>query len=399
MKTAVFVGEYPGYSLTFVDAQIRALLEDGNDVEIYAERKPVGRVPKPPEFLTQVKVHYELMPESFVARLKGLVAGWSWRWPAFRALNPWSFGRDAISLRSVWSAQAWPSGQYDFVLCHFGPHGRKAVLARAAGLIEGPVVTVFHGNDLYTYPKQFRFPIYKPLIEKGDLFFCISERGREQLQKMGCPGDRIEVLRMGVDTELFCPGDCKRGERVRILTVARLVESKGICTAMKAMAGIEFDYEWHLVGTGPMEEELRQEASQLGVSERVRFRGALSVAEVREELQLSDLFVLTPEEDRNGEIEGIPVALMEAMACELAVVSTRHSGIEELIEDGCSGLLAMEGDIDSVRAAIQIALADRGRREALGRAARQKVKRDFDLTFWNRRLIDRAREISREWSS
>lgn len=388
MRGAIFPGVYPLYSITFVEQHLRMLRQAGHDLTLYVERP--GEVPaqEPTQESMALKVHYEDMPDSPLRRMAGLAERKRWRWAALRAMNPWRFGWDGPALRVAWSAAVWPEGKYDYILCHFGANGRKAVQLREAGLIEGPVVTVFHGSDIHTYPKRFRYPIYRELFAWGDLFLTVSELGREQLLRMGCPEDRLHLLRMGVDKDFFRYRFRNPGQDYRILTIGRLVEAKGLRSVLKALSGLTGPWRWRIVGSGPEEKTLREMAAKFGVEDRVEFAGTLGRAGVREALDWAHVFVLTPEIDRHGEMEGIPVALMEAMAAGVAVVSTRHSGIPELIADGVSGKLVEEGDVLGIRLTLEDLLTKPGERERLARAARGVIEGEFDQAKWNERLLE-----------
>jgi colanic acid/amylovoran biosynthesis glycosyltransferase len=124
-------------------------------------------------------------------------------------------------------------------------------------------------------------------------------------------------------------------------------------------------------------EELQRLAADLKLGDRVQFVGSLDSAGVRRRLEAADIFLLPSLTAKNGDMEGIPVALMEATASGACVVSTRHSGIPELVAHGVSGLLAREGDVDDLVAQLTQALAEPALRLALARRARRKVEAEF----------------------
>lgn len=380
MRIALFVGEYPGYSTTFIFGQMEALLRRGHSIEVYAERRPAVQSDAAPAGVAAL--HYEDMPAGAWGRLKGLAARGRMPW---HTLNPLRFGHDALSLRLAWPATVWPRGRFDVILCHFGAHGRKAVLLREAGAIEGKIVTAMHGDDITRYPRLFAYPIYAPLFARGDWFLPVSEFGRRELIRLGCPAERVEVHRMGVDTSLFCPVARAAG-RLRVLTVARLTPCKGIAETLEALARVSFDFEYQVIGEGPLRAGLEAQARRLGLAARVVFSGMAGRAEVLQAMQAAHVFVLASRMQPDGEAEGIPVALMEAMACELPVVSTVHCGIPELVEDGVSGLLTPEGDIEALAAALERVAGSVELRVAWGAAGRRKVMGEFEAEVWNRRL-------------
>ena len=130
-----------------------------------------------------------------------------------------------------------------------------------------------------------------------------------------------------------------------------------------------------LIGDGPERDSLEEQARGLGIDERVVFEGAQPEDEVRKRLDETDLFVLPSLVARDGQMEGLPVALMESLACGVPTVASRISGIPEIIRDGETGYLAEAGDAASLRTAISNACA--GKLDAA--AARRLVEDEFDI--------------------
>ncbi len=287
-----------------------------------------------------------------------------------------------------------PSGRFDVILCHFGPHGRKAVLLREAGVIEGKIITAMHGDDIYKYPRQFAFPIYKILFEKGDLFLPVSDKGRLEIIRLGCPPGKARVHRMGVDPSLFkLRPEYPDVQILKLLTVARLVPVKGIAEVLEALACVRFPFCYQIIGDGPLRSALEQQAGRLGLAQRIEFLGARTADEILIALNSADLFLLPSHKQADGEMDGIPVALMEAMAAALPVVSTIHSAIPELVESGLSGILVEEGNCTALVAAIESLAENRILRRDLGINARLTILRDFEIQHWNQVLVEIFEEI------
>lgn len=383
MKIAFFIGPYPKFSETFVVHQYKSFVAAGHDVCIFAE-----------ELLDPVigPIRLEQMPANPLSRLFGLLcalfrADLSLSLPLLRSLNLFRFGLDALSLRLAWSVwRAGANDSFDIVYAHFGAHGRRAALLLAVGAIEGKLVTAMHGEDIGSYPRRFRGNIYAPLFATGDLFLAISDYGLRKLALLGCPVDRIQIQRMGVDTEIFLPA-CHSRPMLRIVTIARFVACKGLHTALSALARLKFPFEYRLVGDGPLHAELIQAAEALCIQNNVSFCGVKSSTQVRNELQDADIFLLSSETAANGDEEGIPVALMEAMACGLPVVSTHHSGIPELIEDGTEGILVQEGDVSALAVALERLAADPALRQTMGKLGRERILRQYNSASLDRQLL------------
>lgn len=188
----------------------------------------------------------------------------------------------------------------------------------------------------------------------------------------------VEVVHCGID-----PGAYRYRPRtppaegpVRGLCVASLMEHKGHPVLFEALAADSLArLHVDLVG-GRDPAELKALAARLGISDRVRFLGGLDETEVARLLDEADLFVLPSLVARDGQMEGIPVALMEALACGVPVVASRLSGIPELVEDGVSGYLAEPGDAAGLRAALERAVDGRELDPAAGR---ERVEREFAI--------------------
>ncbi|HEY1336202.1 MAG TPA: glycosyltransferase [Bryobacteraceae bacterium] len=397
MKIAFVLGPFPMLSMTFVLDQITGMIDRGHSVAIFAEFRP-----DEPEVHADVTrygleklVRYERLPDSRFERLWKLPRIWRPTTPMLRALDVVHYRMLAPSLRLVWAAAPFAGrGDFDIVQCHFGALGVKAVLLRRMRALRGKIVTAFHGDDITMYPHLFRGNVYAPLFADGDLFLPISARWNDKLLRMGCPADRIRVHRMGVDLRRFAPRNSTLSAGpLRILTVARLVEKKGVAHGIRAAARLRTPFDYTIVGDGPLRAELEALVQKLGIADRVRFAGARDRAYVADVMGHADILLAPSVSAVNGDIEGMPVAIMEAMACALPVVATRHSGIPELIADGVSGLLADEHDAEALAAALERLAADPSIRKRMGNAGREIIARDFEIGALNDRLEAIYREL------
>jgi colanic acid/amylovoran biosynthesis glycosyltransferase len=396
MKIAFVVGHFPALSQTFVLNQITGMIDRGHDVSIFAESHPhePSLHPDVEHYELLRLTRYEHLPPRYIDRLVRLPRVWRTTAPIFRALDVTRYGALAASLRLVWNASPFHGrGDFDIVHCPFGALGLKAVMMRNIGALRGRIVTEFHGEDVLNYARRFRHNVFAPLFEHGDLFLPISSRWNDELIRLGCPPERMRVHRMGINVRRFTPREPADTGVLRILTVARLVEKKGIDDALRAVARLNTPYEHVIIGDGPLRGMLESLAQSLGISDRVTFAGARSQADVLEHLQRCDVALLPSFVARDGDFEGIPIFLMEAMACEVPVVSTRHAGIPELVADGESGFLADEHDVPAIAAALERLAANRGLRRQMGKAGREKVLREFDIEALNDRLEAMFREL------
>ncbi len=392
------VSRFPNPSETFIQAQAEGLLARGASVEIVAlaagDATALGALRL--KYPDKLSVRYAVVPKTIGARL--LAAPAALAGPnALASLNGGRFGDDARSLRLLIAQSRWPKGapQRRVWLAHYGRWGRFACALRDMGLIDGPIATVFHGKDMSAYLKKDPHA-YDTLLQRGDLFLPISELWRDKLLSLGAPPDRTMVHRMGVDTTRFAATPRVRGpdEPVRFVTVGRMVEKKGFADALRAFAAYRSEEgappaTLTLIGDGELKDFLENFALSLNLRGFVQFTGLLKHHEVAEELAAAHVFVLPSKTAASGDMEGIPVALMEAMANGMPVLATRHSGTPELVEHDVSGLLCDEGDWRTLAANMGAIARAPERWAAMGAAGAAKVRSEFDLKVWNDRLLQR----------
>lgn len=401
MRVAVVVTYFPSVSQTFVLAQVSGLLARGHDVDVFAlgaEPPPNGleQPPAVPEALAG-HVHYQPpTPMSALvraARLPAVIAReWRGHWRA--AARAARRGRPAPVCALYEGAPFVGRGAYDALLCHFGPNGERALRVRDAGLVSGRVVTAMHGADMSRHIATHGPGVYRKLFARGDLFLPVSAVWRDRLIALGCDPARIVVHRMGVALRAFPfapPRPPAADEPVRLLCIARLVEKKGIEYAVQAVARLRADgvpVVLDVIGDGPLRGSLLRLVHDLGLPNAVRIVGARTGADVARSLRAAHVFVVPSVTAADGDMEGIPVALMEAMASGVPVVATWHSGIPELVRHGTSGLLVPERDPGALAGAIQ-RLVDRPEQwPVLARAARETIVRDYDVERLNDRLVE-----------
>lgn len=277
---------------------------------------------------------------------------------------------------------------YDLIIANFGPNGLRLSKSRAAGRFDTPFLCIFHGSDVGIPAHQGTLNAYSTLFEQAVALLTVNAKFRDLLIANGASADRIQVHHMGVELPAqITPLDQERGI-LRVISVCRLVEKKGLNHAIDAIATLtaarpDIALHYDIIGDGPKLSALQAQAALAGLSDRIRFHGAMPNEAVKRKLTEASVFLLPSVTGIDGDVEGIPVALMEAMAAGRICLSTRHSGIPELIEDGVSGLLTAEHD--SIDLATKLAwIADHPQKAAkLGRKARQTVAQDFNKTALN----------------
>ncbi|MGG6137217.1 glycosyltransferase [Pantoea allii] len=399
MKLTFFTMRFPVASETFVLNQVTHFIDAGYDVEIISvfPGDLVNRHGAFDEYGLAAKTHY-LLPEEKISladklgqRLK-LVLPKITKVSLLRSLNVRRYGAQSSKLLlPAIVANARQTYVADVFLVHFGYAGALANKLRELGILKGKQATVFHGADISRrHILDEHKQDYRNLFQQSELMLPISHLWQNKLIEMGCPPEKIHVTRMGIEPEKFNfqPRDAFH-KPLRIVSVARLTEKKGLDVAVKASAilkqrGGQFQYT--IIGNGDQDQMMRDFIAHEEMDDCVTMPGFKPQEEIRKALNEADIFLLPSKTAADGDMEGIPVALMEAMAVGLPVVSTFHSGIPELIEHNVSGWLVKEDDAE--------ALADTLLKLSQGEvdvapvvaAARQKVETEFNQHIAYREL-------------
>ena len=261
-----------------------------------------------------------------------------------------------------------------------GPHAR-------------PVIVSFHGADvLVGVDQRLHRTALREVCERSDLVLARSRSLVEALVSLGCPPGKIRLNRTGIPLREFAfkPRENPAG-KWRLLQACRLIEKKGLPTTLRAFARFLTAFpesRLTLAGEGPLETSLRQLAAELGIAAQVEFAGFLSQDDLRRCLYESHGFLHPSEMGRDGNQEGVPNSLLEAMATGLPVFATTHGGIPEAVEQGVSGWLVPEGDHAALGRALVEAASNPDRLAAMGAAAARSVAENFDAEAQARNLED-----------
>lgn len=273
----------------------------------------------------------------------------------------------------------------ELIVSHFGPLGTTGM--PMALMTDLPAVTIFHGYDVsMTLGEPHWVERYRTLAALGMHGLCISDAGRRRLAAIGWPATQLTTIHLGVDTQRFRYRPRARdGARsaARLLMVARLVPKKGVDVAIRAVrlvrdAGV--NVELRVIGDGPERASLETLIAELKLESSVALAGVQSHGAVAAALDDADILLQCSVTAANGDQEGIPVALMEAQACGVPVIATRHSGIPELVLDGSTGLLTDEHDVPGLANAIISLVREPTLAGQLAEAGRARVEQEFDRT-------------------
>jgi glycosyltransferase involved in cell wall biosynthesis len=385
---AVVVKGYPRLSETFIAQEILALERLGLDVRIASLRRPTdGRVH---DLHRAIAAPVLYLPEYLRdAPLRVLAAALrQLRNPRLGAtLRAWlrDLRRDRTANRVRRLGQA-------LVLAHELPAEVRRVhahylhtpasVARYAALLRGlPFSVSAHAKDVWTIPDWEK----REKLLAADWAVTCSLLNAEHLRALA-PGADLELVYHGLDLARFPPprrvsgpdgGDPARP--VRIVTVARAVEKKGLDVLLAALALLPRDLHWRLehLGGGPLASTLQERARALGLEGRVAWRGSATQDEILAALRRADLFCLPSRVARDGDRDGLPNVIMEAMSQELPVVATRAAAIPEVVREGVTGLLVPPEDPGALAAALASLARDPTSRAAMGRAGRRRIADRF----------------------
>jgi colanic acid/amylovoran biosynthesis glycosyltransferase len=429
MRIAFLLHRFPAVSETFVVRQITGLMDAGHDVHIYSERYPTDDAES---IYAEVRT-YNLAARTTYLEAEMPPASGHWSMPAWpvtgetwlpgasqpiqnsdrilravpvlrqcfetvpeltiAAIDPDQYGEQALSLETLYHLHSLlrrPS-RYDMIHAHFGPVANSFRFARA--LWNAPLVVTFHGYDFSMTPRALGADVYRRLFQDADAVMTISEYAQARLEELGCPSEKLHVIRMGLrlDDFPFRARDLTDGDPVRILTVGRLVEKKGLEYALRAVARVRRqcpDLRYNIIGDGPLKTVLQRLIDELELGSVVTLCGARDGDFVRRQMAESHLFLLPSVTAADGDQEGIPVSLMEAQASGMPVLSTRHSGIAELVSDGESGFLVAERDVDALAHRLLHLINHREEWAQMGNEGRKLVESRFNMATLTGELIE-----------
>jgi colanic acid/amylovoran biosynthesis glycosyltransferase len=382
-RVVYVVSLFPCWSETFIVREIRTLVANGVDVRIISLKPPSETMVQPDAaaLLDRVRHPGPVMrtalgalravvsrPAATLSTLAAIIAD-GWRTPGvlLKSVASWLRALEHVD----WLRRFDPQ----LIHAHWATYPSTAawVLSRVLGR---PFGFTCHAHDIFVERQ-----LIARKIEDAALAVTISRFNVDWLRReTPLAPERLKVVHCGVDLDATGWQPEGRDHR-RILAVGRLDPIKGFGTLIEALALLArrgVDFHCRLIGSGPLDAELRRLARERGVADRIGFEGAQPQDVVRRRMAEAGLFVMPSEVAPDGNRDGIPVALMEAMATGCPVVTTRVSGIPELVEDGVHGLVVDEKRPDALADAMQRLLGDAALRARLVAAARRKIEEEFD---------------------
>lgn len=247
-----------------------------------------------------------------------------------------------------------------------------------------PTVVSFHGMDIQSRPQQEGYDDQmRELLRTVPLVLARSHSLFAALERWGCPREKLRLNRTGIplDQYPFSARELPAGGAWRFVQACRLIEKKGLLTALQAFARFRAAHplaRFTIAGDGPMKEKLLAIAADLGIADAVELRGFLSQSQLAALYAESHVFLHPSEMPPDQNQEGVPNSMLEAMATGLPVVATTHGGIPEAVTHEQTGLLVPERNVDALSAALAQITADPARLAAMGAAAAQAMREEFE---------------------
>lgn len=411
MRIAFILDQFPRLSETYFLEQIVGLIQAGHDLDIIATI-PGGQPKVHPDverFDLLARTHYTGVPaeDSQLGAAARLALANVSRLPRniLKLLNVPSYGCMTVDhfTRVVHGAvlfSGFRDAAYDIIHCHYGPNGLMGASLRQLGILKGRIVTTFHGSDAYVYPNKWRVPVYEYLFRNIDLCTVSTDYMKDTVLRLGARADRVKKLPVGLDLKKFTfkPREPGADGVIKLATVARLAEKKGLEYSIRAVAQVNkslsgVHLQYRIAGEGPMRDPLQRLIDDLGMENHIKLLSWLDQPEVTELLADSHIFILPSVTARDGNKEGQALVIQEAQAMGLPVISTLHNGIPEGLLDGKSGILVPERDVAALADAIQsLVRAPESWRE-MGLAGRVFVEKNYDIDMLNRRLLGMYEEL------
>lgn len=260
-----------------------------------------------------------------------------------------------------------------------------------------PLVITFHGLDaspLYLKNKRYRRRVHE-MIDYAYAVIIVSPHMKDTLD-LSAYSEKTHLVPCGVDPDEFAPRTPAERNVINILHSGRIVSKKGVGDLIRVFTLLNRKYphtRLHIVGEGPHLQRCRNLAADATPGSIV-FHGARPHGEVKKIMSEADIFVLNSRTSNSGDMEGLPVSILEAMSMSLPVVSTYHAGIPYVITNEKDGLLVKEKDKGQLAAALEKLINNADLRRQLGAAARGTVTERFTTEQVNRRIADLYRQIA-----
>ncbi|MGB3209611.1 MAG: glycosyltransferase family 4 protein [Desulforhopalus sp.] len=296
------------------------------------------------------------------------------------ALMPGNYKRLGAGVDDYLDMRKMMDTKYDILYSSFSTPSMIDQIYFLSQVLQVPFVLAFRAHDIYENNNLAEIKYRENKIKKAAAIVTISHLNSEYAKRYFLGGRETLVIHSAVDLEFFSRRNVPAPKSNSIIAVARFHEQKGLIDLVRAchiLANRKIPFSCTLIGRGVEEKRYREEIDTLKIP-NITIINYLDREGVRSALSKASVFALPCVIAKNGLRDILPNALKEAMAMELPVVTSDISGIGELVEDGCSGLLTPPGKPEALANALERLLSDEALRESMGKQGRAKVEKDFN---------------------
>ena len=379
----IFIRTYLGISATFIYRQLKGVEPDFQpsvicqkyeNLEIFPHNK-IHCVPDTPK--------YKDSPwEKLTGKIKRTISGYH-NLPGKETYNFWK--------------ESLEKDKSQLIHAHFGMEGIMMLpLVEMTGV---PLIVTLHGYDMSRLLRRRGYKEnLREMFNKCSLVIAVSDKFKKDAISLGCPSNKVirHYIGVPVDEFKFTKRNKAPGDPLNFLQVARFTEKKGHTTTLKTFRKVldnGVNGKLILVGDGPLLNQCKILAKELNLGENIEFTGKKPMKEISRYLEKADIFIQHSIVSQDGDTEGIPIGIMEAMASGLPVLSTRHSGIPELVIEGKSGFLCDEKDINQYANNWVNLANDNNLRIEMGRFNRNRVEETFNIDRQNEKLKEIYKKV------
>lgn len=387
MNVLYYLDWFPKLSQSFVLNEIYYLVENGHNVAVFSLNEPDTDIKHNELNDINIKLAYadkpsiSSVPSTLIQSVFDSRVSYE---PFFRQPRR-RLGTRFLTKQCLDFIDTLP---YDLnhIHSHFA-RWNKIPASLAADAVGASSSLTTHAYDLFASPDKGAL---EATCDAFNSVFTISEYNKRFIETEVNPDTTVEVVRMGIQTEKF--QSTKSPSEPRILTIARFVEKKGIEYALYAVAAIADDYpelEYRIIGSGARKRRYEKIVAEEKIGDTVTFLGSVDDEQLIDELDRAKTFLLPCVVATNGDRDGIPVVLMEAMAMETPPITTNVSGIPELVTDKINGYLCSDRSIADITDAIHLCLTEDETVESMGVSARETVCSQYDISIVGDRLVSK----------
>jgi len=380
LRIAMFVTKFPAISETFVINQIVGLIERGHKVDIYPLGLDKG------EFN---KIHPDVIKYRLLNHIRYIPA------EVFRLNNGKRILQDPHMLSSACGEEP-----YDIMHCQFGDLGLIVLLfLKQPVFSKAKLICSFRGFDASSFVKTHGKEIYEELFQRADYLLPNSEYLKKKLIDWGCDQKKIKVHRSGIDCHqfFFQERSLRSDKKYLFVMIGRLIEKKGMRFGIDAMHNLVksgMNIRMHIVGDGPLQEELDKQIRELQLTDRVKLVGLKDQMEVIELLEKAHFLLAPSITAHDGNQESIVNTAKEAMSMGLIVIASDHAGNSELIKDNINGFLVPEGDVKAIEEKINYLVNQPHNWPSVSKAARETIEQEYNIKKLNDELVKIYQKIS-----